>query len=232
MLPSSFFNRDPLSVAQDLLGKVLKAKYHNLWLSAMIIETEAYHLWDKASHSYLGYTEKRKALFMPPGTIYMYYSRAGDSMNIRCRGKGNAVLIKAGIVYSESKGKNDLLTFESYHSLPSVQYMQKLNPRSDGTLRSLDRLCSGQTLLCKSLGLTVRQWDQKSFDMDRLYFQDVGYSPLKIIQTRRLGIAPERDDHLLHRFIDFQYRDFCTENPLKGRKYQSQKDYRLIQSNL
>jgi len=43
-------------------------------LTAQILETEAYYLNDKASHASLGFTEKRKALFMPPGTIYMYFS--------------------------------------------------------------------------------------------------------------------------------------------------------------
>lgn len=234
MLPASFFNRDTLTVAQDLLGKVLRAKYQDLWLSAMIIETEAYYLWDKASHSSLGYTKKRKALFMHPGTIYMYYSRAGDSMNIKCRGKGNAVLIKSGIVYLESKETNGVLdlTLEYNSKIPFIQCMQNLNPRANGSLRSVERLCSGQTLLCKSLGLTVPKWDQKTFDSNQLYFQDIGYYPQQIIQTQRLGIAPERDTNLLYRFIDFKYRDFCTKNPLKRREYPFHNHYQIIQSKI
>ena len=94
MLNNRFFNRDAAIVAKDLLGKVLRVKHNTLWLSASIIETEAYYLNDKASHASLGYTEKRKALFMPAGTIYMYYARGGDSFNISCQGDGNAVLIK------------------------------------------------------------------------------------------------------------------------------------------
>ncbi|MDV3444008.1 DNA-3-methyladenine glycosylase, partial [Pseudomonas otitidis] len=34
------------------------------WLSARIIETEAYYLAEKGSHASLGYTEKRRALFL------------------------------------------------------------------------------------------------------------------------------------------------------------------------
>ena len=79
MLSVNFFNDDAMQVAKELLGKVLCVKYRRAWLTAMIIETEAYYLHDKASHASLGYTEKRKALYMPPGTIYMYYSRGGDS---------------------------------------------------------------------------------------------------------------------------------------------------------
>ena len=76
-------------------GKIIYSKYNDLWLTAQILETEAYYLNDKASHASLGFTEKRKALFMPPGTIYMYFSRGSDSLNISCHGEGNAVLIKS-----------------------------------------------------------------------------------------------------------------------------------------
>src|SRR4051812_17780624 len=86
ILSSDFFNCDPCQVAKNLLGKILRVKYKSHWLSAMIIETEAYYLEDKGSHASLGFTEKRKALFMPPGTIYMYYARGGDSLNFSCRG--------------------------------------------------------------------------------------------------------------------------------------------------
>ena len=77
-------------------GKIIYSKYNDLWLTAQILETEAYYLNDKASHASLGFTEKRKALFMPPRTIYMYFSRGSDSLNISCHGEGNAVLIKSG----------------------------------------------------------------------------------------------------------------------------------------
>ena len=76
IVKTSFFNRDACLVAQQLLGKIIRRKYLGHWLAARIIETEAYYIEEKASHASLGYTEKRKALFMPAGTIYMYYARA------------------------------------------------------------------------------------------------------------------------------------------------------------
>src|SRR5690348_6382481 len=103
ILTQQFFNRDPQVVAQALLGKVLCHKYKGLWLCAEIIETEAYYIHDKGSHASLGYTDKRKALFMPAGTIYMYYARGGDSFNISCKGEGNAVLIKSGFPFGDNK---------------------------------------------------------------------------------------------------------------------------------
>jgi DNA-3-methyladenine glycosylase len=203
MLSSQFFNRDAVVAAKDLLGKVIRVKYQLSWLSAMIIETEAYYLEDKGSHASLGFTEKRKALFMPAGTIYMYYARGGDSLNISCKGEGNAVLIKSAIPFMDEKT-----------SQKEIGIMQKLNPQKNKKEpRSIEKLCSGQTLLCKALGLKVKEWDQKSFDKNKFYIEDIKYKPEKIIQTKRLGIPIGRDEHLLYRFVDFKNAKFCTKAP-------------------
>jgi DNA-3-methyladenine glycosylase len=203
MLSQQFFARDPQKVARDLLGKVLRHCYQGIWLSAQIIETEAYYIHDKASHASLGYTEKRKALFMPAGTIYMYYSRGGDSLNISCEGEGNAVLIKSGYPY----GCDEKMLATMLH----------LNPQKNGEPRPLDKLCSGQTLLCKALGLKVVDWDQHQFNAKKIRIDDVGYTPQKIIQTIRLGNPHGRDEHLPYRFISHDHAAFCTKNPLTKR---------------
>lgn len=199
MLNNSFFNRDPVVVAKALLGKVIRVKYKNVWLAAKIIETEAYYLHDKASHASLGYTEKRKALFMDGGTIYMYYSRGKDSLNMSAKGPGNAVLIKSGIPYVDKKSP-----------AANLKTMQKLNPLN-GRERQIEKLCSGQTLLCSSLNLKVKKWDAKQLDPQKFYFENVGYKPKKIIQTQRLGIPKGRDEDLPLRFIDGEYIKFCTK---------------------
>ncbi len=214
MLMSDFFDRDAVMVAKDLLGKVLRVKHKNLWLSASIIETEAYYLVDKGSHASLGYTEKRKALFMPAGTIYMYYARGADSLNISCEGEGNAVLIKSAYPYlSEDNQKNN-------NQNKQLKKMQSLNPSKNSNVpRSLAKLCNGQTLLCKSLGLKVTDWDQAQFDRKRFFIEDIGYKPKEIIQAARLGIPKGRDEDLPYRFIDFFHAANCTRNPFcKKRK--------------
>ena len=202
MLQQKFFNIDAESLAKKLLGKVIRVRYGSVLLSAMIIETEAYYLHEKGSHASLGFTEKRKALFMPAGTIYMYYARGGDSLNISAKGEGNAVLIKAGIPYLQDKNSEAMLSV-----------MHQLNPINNKQ-RPLHRLCSGQTLLCKALNLKVPVWDQKNLD-ETFYIEDVGYHPQSIIQTTRLGIPKGRDEHLQYRFIDAAYINSATKNPLR-----------------
>ncbi len=214
-LQTSFFNRDACEVAVDLLGKIIRIKFDENWLSAQIIETEAYYISEKGSHASLGFTEKRRALFMPPGTIYMYYAHGKDSLNISCKGKGNAVLIKSGIPYLNDINPNNI-----------IKIMQSNNPtNSERFPRSPMKLCSGQTLLCRSLGITVKDWDQKQFNSNQFFIEDVGILLSKIIKAKRLGIPPGRDEHLLYRYIDFDYIKYCTKNPLTVRKNQPEIDY-------
>lgn len=200
VLGRSFFDQDAVRLAKIVLGKVLCVRYQHLWLCAQVIETEAYYIHEKASHASLGFTQKRKALFMEPGTIYMYYSRGGDSLNISAKGKGNAVLIKSAIPYSNA---------DNYPEM--IKMMQELNPLPNNRRRVPLKLCSGQVLLCRALNLKVKHWDQKQFDVEHFFIQDIGYSPEKIVQRTRLGIRKDRDAHLPYRFIDSRYLKYCTK---------------------
>ena len=217
ILSTEFFSHDARHVAQELIGKIIRRKYKGKWLAVRIIETEAYYLSDKASHSSLGFTEKRKAMFMPAGTIYMYYARGHDSLNISCGNKGDAVLIKSAFPFVDKTSPEN-----------NIKIMQKINPAKDGSLRTIEKLCSGQTLLCKSLNLKVTDWDQKQFDKNMFYIDDVNIKPNKIIQTTRLGIHQERDAHLHYRYIDFEFVKYCTSNPITKRDYKENKDYTFL----
>ena len=204
MLDKDFFNRDSPALARALIGKVLRRRWKNQWLSARIIETEAYRLDDRGSHASLGYTHKRRALFMDGGTIYMYYSRGGDSFNISATGPGNAVLLKSGYPW-----------IDAIAGPAALEEMQAQNLGAAGAVRPIHRLCAGQTLLCRSLALRVPDWDAHSFDPDELFVDDVGESPEILIQTTRLGITAGRDEHLPYRFVDPAYARYCTRNPLR-----------------
>ncbi|MCU1727783.1 DNA-3-methyladenine glycosylase [Pseudomonas sp. 7P_10.2_Bac1] len=217
-LPDAFFNRDAQLVARELLGKVIRHRIDGVWLSARIIETEAYYCAEKGSHASLGYTEKRKALFLDGGHIYMYYARGGDSLNFSAQGPGNAVLIKSAYPWvDELSGPT------------SLALMQLNNPDAQGRPRPEQKLCAGQTLLCKALGLKVREWDAKRFDRERLWVDDVRERPSHIVQTTRLGIPHGRDEHLMYRFVDADYAAYCTRNPLRRGQVEGQ-DYLVLEN--
>ena len=218
MLPDAFFNRDAQLLARELLGKVIRHKVNGLWLSARIIETEAYYCAEKGSHASLGYTEKRKALFLDGGYIYMYYARGGDSLNFSAHGPGNSVLIKSAHPWQDELS-----------GPASLAQMQRNNPDAKGQPRNAHTLCAGQTLLCKSLGLKVPEWDAKCFDSERLWVDDVRERPPRILQTTRLGIPHGRDEHLMYRFVDADYAAYCTRNPLRRGQVEGQ-DYLILRN--
>jgi DNA-3-methyladenine glycosylase len=217
-LSQEFFNQTPTDLAIALLGKVLRHRFESsthgpLWLSARIIETEAYYLAERGSHSSLGYTEKRKAMFMAPGTIYMYYARGKDSLNFSARGDGNGVLIKSAWPQVDELSTKD-----------SLLVMQQLNPGTSGKRRP-ETLCRGQTLLCKSLNLKVTDWNQQEPDDNSFRVDDTGYRPEAYVQCRRIGIPEGRDEHLPYRFIDLEKVQHCTSNPLSKRNWKEGEDY-------
>jgi DNA-3-methyladenine glycosylase len=72
-LPRTFYNRDALHVAQDLIGKILVHRFDDRELRARIVETEAYvgpH--DLACHASKGRTGRTEVMFGRAGHAYVY----------------------------------------------------------------------------------------------------------------------------------------------------------------
>jgi DNA-3-methyladenine glycosylase len=98
-LPRSFYERDTILVAKELLGKYLIHHYEGKDYIGKIVEVEAYlGQHDLAAHSSKGITPRTKIMFGPAGFAYiyliygMYYC-----MNIvtEAEGIGSAILIRA-----------------------------------------------------------------------------------------------------------------------------------------
>jgi DNA-3-methyladenine glycosylase len=73
-LPHSFFARDTLTVARDLLGRLLVRELAGERLAGRIVEVEAYMgSDDAASHAHRGWTSRNAVMFGPPGITYVYF---------------------------------------------------------------------------------------------------------------------------------------------------------------
>ena len=71
-LPKSFYARETVQVARDLLGKRYHRKIGDTIVSGYIIETEAYRSDDEACHAYKGLTKRTAPLFGHVGQTYVY----------------------------------------------------------------------------------------------------------------------------------------------------------------
>ena len=73
-LPQSFFLRDVLDIAPDLLGKYLVRRFEDGRIERYrITETEAYRgMEDLACHASKGRTPRTEIMFLEGGTVYVY----------------------------------------------------------------------------------------------------------------------------------------------------------------
>ncbi|MBD3312785.1 DNA-3-methyladenine glycosylase [archaeon] len=90
----SFYTRDSLIVARELLGKEIVYKDKE----ALIVETEAYTTNDPGSHAYKKRTKRNSVMYEEGGRLYVYLCYGMyNLMNIVTDKKGvpSAVLIRA-----------------------------------------------------------------------------------------------------------------------------------------
>jgi DNA-3-methyladenine glycosylase len=108
-LPRSFYDRDTIVVARELLGKYLVHASDGIERVARLVEVEAYlGVHDLAAHSSKGLTPRTKVMFGPPGHAYVYFIYGMYyCMNIVTmpEGHASAVLLRAGEPLKNVEGR-------------------------------------------------------------------------------------------------------------------------------
>jgi DNA-3-methyladenine glycosylase len=115
-LPESFYARDTVEVAKELIGKTLVRREEKNQISGLIVETEAYRgEEDLACHCRVGRTPRTEIMYGPAGKAYVYLIYGIYwLLNVVTEetGKPGAVLIRAiepieglGIIAERRKGQ-------------------------------------------------------------------------------------------------------------------------------
>jgi len=173
----SFFKRDPIRCARELIGAEL------IWgdCSGVIVETEAYNaINDEACHTFMrpstrAFIERNKA-----GAAYVYFNYGMHWMlNVLVKGDANGfVLIRA------------------LEPRTGIERMKKRRKLDD-----VKHLCSGPGKLTQALGITDRQHEMDLCADSRHCFASNAKARLRrvdVVADKRIGIS--RSAHLPWRF--------------------------------
>jgi len=174
IIPVSFFERDPLICARELIGTEL------IWgnCSGVLVETEAYNaIDDEACHTFMrpstrAFIEQNKA-----GAAYVYFNYGMHWMlNVLVKGRENGfVLIRA---------------LEPRTGIERMKKRRKLD--------EVKRLCSGPGKLTQALGITDRHHEMDLCADPRHCFAQNAEATVKVVADQRIGIT--RSAHLPWRF--------------------------------
>src|SRR5579863_8057902 len=177
LVTRSFYARDTVKVAQDLLGKILVRNIDGSLISGIIAETEAYRYKDDpASHSFGGMTERNKAMFGEVGRAYVYFTY-GMHYCVNAVAKdekhdAGAVLIRAivpkdGLDFMIKQRKTDVIS----------------------------NLTNGPAKLTQSLKITKAQYGEDLTRISGLYVIDGINVKRSMIESRpRIGIKKAMDN--------------------------------------
>jgi DNA-3-methyladenine glycosylase len=156
-----FWARHPALVASDLIGWDVFVD----GVGGRIVETEAYHHEDPASHTFPGPTARNAVMFGPPAHLYVYRSYGIHwCMNFVCgEDPGGAVLIRA---------------------LEPTAGLEVMRARRGA--KDIRDLCSGPGKLCQALAVTR---EHNGVALDRQPFELRAGSPRAVVAGPRIGIT-------------------------------------------
>jgi DNA-3-methyladenine glycosylase len=162
----AFYDRPVVEVARDLVGCVVS----HSGSAGVIVETEAYHESEPASHSFIGLRPRTRVVFGPPGRAYLYRSYGIHAcLNAVCGppGVGAAVLIRA---------------------LEPAEGIELMRERRG--LERLESLCSGPGKLTQALGIGL---ELNGSDLVRgpivIAARAPAWRDVEIAASRRIGIT-------------------------------------------
>lgn len=180
-LPRSFYERDTVDVAKDLLGKILVREINGQILTGIIIETEAYKFGDPACHASKNKTERNKGLFGQVGHAYVYFTY------------GNHYCLNAVA--------RDFITPSGGVLIRAIKPLDGINIMiNNRKIKNIATLTNGPGKLAQALHINKAQYGVDLTKKGELYITEgIDINPLDIMATERIGISKAVEN--LWRFI-------------------------------
>ena len=181
LLPPAFYSRPTLTVAQELIGKVLVHTLRGRRTAGVIVETEAYiGEDDPACHAAPGPTIRNAPLYGPPGVAYVY-------LNYGIHYLVNAV--------TEAEGNPAAVLIRALDPIEGLDLMARRRGLPASVARDPDRrhaICRGPGNLTVALGITMAR-NRADLSDSPLVIEDHGIAPPDIAWSRRIGIRVGAD---------------------------------------
>lgn len=174
-LARSFYERPTLTVAQELIGKVLVHEVRGRRTAGVIVEAEAYiGEDDPACHAAPGPTKRNAPLYGPPGRAYVY-------LNYGIHYLVNAV--------TEGEGSPAAVLIRALDPLEGIELMCRRRGLSAGSGVDIQRaaICRGPGNLTVALGITQSR-NRADLTSGPLRIEDHGIDPSAVRWSARIGI--------------------------------------------
>ena len=170
ILKKSFYERETVTVAKELVGKIIVRKVHGQELTGIITETEAYRgKDDPASHAAVKMTERNKVMFGTAGMSYVYFTYG--------------MYFMLNVVAKSKKQNAGAVLIRGLYPQKGLKKMMK-----NRGMDNIDKISDGPGKLTIAFVITKKQHNKDMTKESSIYIKD-GIKPKKIKVGPRIGIS-------------------------------------------